>query len=44
MSPEPTPANPFLQLIPFTQEPPETCVNLLLLPRVKSVTPKTAAG
>ena len=43
LSPEPTPANPFLQLIPLTTEPPEICVNLVLLPRVRSVSPGAAA-
>ncbi|KIL97719.1 methyltransferase FkbM family domain protein [Paramagnetospirillum magnetotacticum MS-1] len=39
LAPEPTPANPSLQLIPLDGEPPETCVNLLLLPRIPSVIP-----
>ena len=43
LSPEPTPANPFLQLIPLTCEPPETCVNLVLLPRIRSISPSGAS-
>ncbi len=31
-----TPANPYFRLEPLTDEPPEICVNLLLLPRIKT--------
>lgn len=37
--PAPTPANPYLQLVPLTEEPPEVCHNLLLLPRLRAVVP-----
>lgn len=39
VAPEPTPANPFLQLIPLTSEPPTVCANLVLLPHRREVTP-----
>lgn len=39
LSPEPTPANPFFQLIPLEGEPPEICVNLVLLPRRREIVP-----
>ncbi|OAN49229.1 hypothetical protein A6A04_03700 [Paramagnetospirillum marisnigri] len=39
MVPAPTPANPFLQLVPLTEEPGEVCHNLLLLPRIASTIP-----
>lgn len=31
-----TPANPYFRLVPLSEEPPEICVNLLLLPRTKT--------
>lgn len=34
-----TPANPYLRIEPLTEEPPEVCVNLLLLPRTATHIP-----
>lgn len=39
MVPAVTPANPYLRLEPLHEEPPEIAINLLLLPRTRTVTP-----